>query len=348
MNLKAETFALEIRDLHHAFGATEILHAIDLKVKEGQILGLLGPSGCGKTTLLRCIAGFETITRGTIKMRDKLVTDGATYIAPEKRRVGVVFQDYALFPHLTVSENISFGIRHFSKKDREARVSELLGYVEMREHALKYPKELSGGQQQRVALARALAPSPEILLLDEPFSHLDPSLRDKMKREIKILLRKFSVTTIIVTHDQDEAFDLADEIALMMKGRIEQLAKPETLYDAPETKAVADFVGQSAYLKVDLESNGLLSTALGTLPHEGPLQSKTQVLLRPDDIKLDPSSPHKGEVIDQFFRGTHRILEVELSSGEVIQIKVKPCDSWMTDGKTVGLRLDLKTAPVLF
>ena len=249
---------LRVEQVTHRYGPTTILQGVSLTLNHSTIGCLLGPSGCGKTTLLRCIAGFEVIDNGTITLNEQLVSSRDHFVAPEKRRVGVVFQDYALFPHMTVAQNISFGIRHLPEPQRREKIRSLLHSVALDAYSDRYPSELSGGQQQRVALARALAPEPELLLLDEPFSNLDANLRDKMKRELKALLGLFSVTALIVTHNQDEAFDMADEIGVMSQGQIIQWGTSYDLYHKPRSLMVAEFLGISTFLEATVSDQGCL------------------------------------------------------------------------------------------
>jgi iron(III) transport system ATP-binding protein len=242
---------LHIRDLHHAYKDQKVLQGIDMTLKRGQIACLLGPSGCGKTTLLRCIAGFEVPESGAIAIAGEAVFEGRARLAtpPNKRKVGVVFQDYALFPHLSVEDNIAFGIRHLPLKARREKVKGLLNSVDMIAYAKKMPAELSGGQQQRVAIARALAPEPELLLLDEPFSNLDPGLKERMKHELLALLRFFGVTALMVTHNQDEAFDIADEIGVMADGKMLQWGSAYDLYTSHAPKLSLSFSVRAPFFR---------------------------------------------------------------------------------------------------
>ncbi len=213
---------LELRELRQAYDELEVVRGLSLKLERGAIGCLLGPSGCGKTTVLRCIAGFEPVTGGEIRLNGRLVSGPGVMVPPESRRIGMVFQDYALFPHLPVAENIGFGLHGVARGERARRVAELVDGVGLSGHAHKHPHELSGGQQQRVALARALAPQPELLLLDEPFSNLDVELRERLGQEVREIIRRTGTTAVLVTHDQQEAFAIADEIGIMREGRIEQ------------------------------------------------------------------------------------------------------------------------------
>src|SRR4029079_12769845 len=256
---------------------------------EGDILCLLGPSGCGKTTILRAIAGFEPVRSGQIFLSGRMVSSSSKTIPTEKRRVGMVSQEYALFPHLRVAENIAFGLRHLSRTERRCRVQEMLRLTDLEGLDRRYPHELSGGQQQRVDLSRALVQHPVLLLLDEPFSNLDPDMAGRMRQEVHALLRRMKTTTILVTHDHDEAFAMADRIAVLNQGVLEQMDAPEVIYHLPATRFVADFVGQADFLTGQIRQ-GMVHTELGEFPDtlnsaEG---STVVVMIRPDDIHLTP------------------------------------------------------------
>lgn len=331
---------LRISNIHHRYEATQVLQNISLEIAEHKITCLLGPSGCGKTTLLRCVAGFETLVSGEIYINQRLVSSRDTYVPPEQRRVGVVFQDYALFPHLTVGENIGFGIQKLKPKVRSARVKSLLDSVELEGYGNRYPGELSGGQQQRVALARALAPEPELLLLDEPFSHLDPHLRDKLKVELKSLLKYFAVTALFVTHNQDEAYDLADEVALMVNGEIIQRGSAETLFQNPVNADVAEFLGLSTQISVrDMQSEiGEIPNSLRTRVHDGNL------FLRANDIVIDSLGQVKAEITRIDFRGTHRIYYLTLASGLILHSLAKVNEENYPLGHQVALRFSVNAS----
>lgn len=284
-------------------------------VEQGEILSILGPSGCGKTTTLRLIAGFEKPDRGSIAIARKVVANESEWTPPEKRNVGMVFQDYALFPHLTVAQNIAFGLKD-SGMDGEKRVREVLDMVGLTGLGERYPHELSGGQQQRVALARALAPSPVVILLDEPFSNLDADMRSVVRKEVKRILRNTDSTAIFVTHDQEEAFEIADRVAVLNAGRIEQLDTPERIYHMPTTRFVADFVGQADFIEGTVEENGI-ETELGFIRCKVPLQpkSRVQVMIRPDDISFVESPDGRGRIVDRKFRGSENMYSILLKTG---------------------------------
>ncbi len=300
--------AIAVRDLTVAFDGTEVLHGVDLDVAEGAIVALLGPSGCGKTTLLRAIAGLERPTAGSVTVGDVTVSGPGAHVAPERRRVGMVFQDWALFPHLTVGGNVAFGLPRAER--RGPRVEAALEMVGLGGFADRMPSTLSGGQQQRVALARALAPEPSALLLDEPFSNLDTALRARVRSEVHELLHRVGITTVFVTHDQDEAFVLGDEVAVMSEGLVVQQAPPHRIYADPASAWVARFVGDANLVPgavldaaeaatVDLGATPegpVARTAVGDVPVRGPGSAdgavpqptgSVEVLLRPEDLYLE-------------------------------------------------------------
>ncbi|MCL6641737.1 MAG: ABC transporter ATP-binding protein [Candidatus Bipolaricaulota bacterium] len=280
------------------FPGAFVLGPISLSVERRELLAVLGPSGCGKTTLLRLIAGFERPDAGSLVIEGRIVAGRSQWVEPEDRQVGMVFQDYALFPHLTVAHNVSFGMRAPSPFTERARVRwergwvrELLQFVGLAGFEDRYPHELSGGEQQRVALARALAANPRVLLLDEPFSNLDADLRPKMRAELAILLHRINCTTIFVTHDQEEAFELADRVAVLNAGRLEQIDTPERLYREPATRFVAEFIGHADFLTGRARGN-CVETALGCFakPPSVPEGAIVAVMLRPEEIELSASS----------------------------------------------------------
>jgi iron(III) transport system ATP-binding protein len=279
------TTALDIRQLSKTFSDTAAVREASLVVRSGQMVSLLGPSGCGKTTLLRLVAGFEWPDGGMITIAGRTVAGDGYQVSPEARRVGMVFQEYALFPHLTVRENISFGLRG-SAKEKTVRTEQMLALVGLTGLDGRQPHELSGGQQQRVALARALAPSPDVLLLDEPFSNLDAALRTQVRAEVRSILKASGTTVIFVTHDQEEALSQADEVAVMFEGQIVQVAPPQQLYLEPLNRRVAAFVGEANFLVGEAHGRQV-RCAVGTLNTTTTAQGKVEVLLRPEVIHID-------------------------------------------------------------
>jgi iron(III) transport system ATP-binding protein len=289
---------------------------LSLAVEPGEVLALLGPSGCGKTTTLRLIAGFETPDAGAIQLRGTLVADPSHAVPPEARGVGVVFQDYALFPHLSVEANVAFGLTQLARPARARRVREALQLVGLTGLERRYPHELSGGQQQRVALARALAPAPALVLLDEPFSSLDADLRAAMREEIGRILRTTGTTALFVTHDQEEAFTLADRVGVLNAGRLEQLAPPYELYHHPATRFVAEFVGSADFLRAMVTEAGIVSE-LGTLarPADLPPGQAVDIMIRPDDIDFIPHPDGEVVIVGRQFRGAEHLYRLRLASG---------------------------------
>jgi iron(III) transport system ATP-binding protein len=292
---------------------------LTLELAKGEILALLGPSGCGKTTTLRLIAGFERPDTGTVGIGGRIMTDPMTFVPPEQREVGVVFQEYTLFPHLTVEANIAFGLQRLGAQHRNRRVKEMLEMVGLAPLARRYPHELSGGQQQRVALARALAPRPSILLLDEPFSNLDTDLRTQMLREVYSILRELGTTAIFITHDQAEAFTVADRVAVLNQGRLEQLGRPEEIYHLPATRFVAHFVGKANCLLGRVVAEGI-ETPLGIVPNTPgfPEGARVEVMVRPDQIELTPDPAGDAMVMFCRFRGADTLVVVQLPSGVIL------------------------------
>jgi iron(III) transport system ATP-binding protein len=338
---------LHIQDVSFTYTyGNEVCEHLTFSVDEGEIGCLLGPSGCGKTTILRLIAGFERPATGEIWVRDKLLADSSRSLPPEARHVGVVFQDYALFPHLTVARNIAFGLRGMATNAAAARVDELLTLVQLTTEAQKYPHEISGGQRQRVALARALAPRPALLLLDEPFSNLDVELRERLGLEVRDLLRKLATPALLVTHDQHEAFSIADKIGVMNRGRIEQWDTAYNLYHRPASRFVADFVGQGVLLRGKVLENGFIETELGAMrPTNMPFGSiaagrYADVLLRPDDILHDDLSASQAEVIHKAFRGAEILYTLKLASGASV-LSLVPSHHNHEIGQKIGIKLEI-------
>ncbi|WP_417750476.1 ABC transporter ATP-binding protein [Salinibaculum salinum] len=321
------TAVLELDGVTKEFGLEAAVEDLSLSVDDGELLTFLGPSGCGKTTTLRLIAGLTEPTTGTISIAGEPVAGDGTFVAPEDRDVGLVFQNFALFPHLDVAENIAFGIADWSKADREDRVDELLELVGLEDHREKMPSQLSGGQQQRVALARSLAPEPDVLLLDEPFSNLDIRLRVEMREEVREILKEAGVTAISVTHDQEEALSISDRVAIMNDGHLEQVGKPETVFENPESKFVASFLGRASFLTGRVRGD-IVETTLDTLSTEqinGPLSAydgaQIDVLVRPDDLEATPVEENlaDGHIVHRQYNGPNFVYRVELNDGGVVR-----------------------------
>lgn len=308
---------LQVKQVFSDYQGQEVLKGLDLTVEKGEIVALLGPSGCGKTTLLRAIAGLQAISRGSITINDRVVADDSCFITSEQRGVGMIFQDYALFPHLTVAENILFGVVTRDKSVRRARLQEMLSLVKLEGLAKRYPHELSGGQQQRVSIARALAYEPEVLLLDEPFSNIDAKVRREMMLEIRDILKKHNVSAVFVTHSKDEAFVFADKLALFNQGQIVQCGEAESLYSAPSDKYVADFLGTGNYLEAKVLDDHRIATAIGKIESESvlnlPIQSQVEVLLRPQHLLLKADPGGIGEVISRRFLGNICQYQVQVA-----------------------------------
>lgn len=345
---------LELTGIIQRYGSHTVVDGVSLTVERGTIACLLGPSGCGKTTLLRCIAGFEEIAAGEIRVAANTLSRAGMMLPPEQRQIGMVFQDYALFPHLTVTGNIGFGLRRLPQAQRKARVAELLATTGLTGQENKFPHELSGGQQQRVALARALAPRPQLILLDEPFSNLDVDLRERLSLEVREILKQQGITAVLVTHDQHEAFAMADEIGVMAQGRIQQWDTPYNLYHRPANRCVADFVGQGAFLPGRLVDPCCVEIELGCISVAQPIHraqdncqgqdvenvENIEILLRPDDIIHDDSSPLCAEVRHKAFRGAEILYTLRLGSGAEV-FSLVPSHHNHAIGEYIGIRLDV-------
>lgn len=337
------SIVLELDQVNVAYGEHAVIHALSFQLKTSDIGCLLGPSGCGKTTLLRAIAGFESLSDGWIYLDGKVVSRDGFTIAPERREIGMVFQDYALFPHLNVADNIGFGLRKLNAAQRRARVQELLDLIDLRDYPTLYPHQLSGGQQQRVALARALAPRPKMLLLDEPFSSMDVDLREGLAREVRNVLKQEGISALLVTHDQNEAFAMADQIGVLDQGRLQQWADGYTLYHQPANRFVADFIGQGVLIRGCVLNAHQVETEMGIIDGQIPPSCakgcQVDLLIRPDDIVYDKHAQLLGEVIDKAFRGAHYLYTLQLQSGvNVLSLMLSHHDYAL--GERVGIRLD--------
>jgi iron(III) transport system ATP-binding protein len=315
------------------FGSVRAVDGASLEVERGEFVALLGPSGCGKTTLLRLIAGFEAPDDGAVVIGEKVVA-GTAWVPPERRHVGMVFQDYALFPHLTVARNVGYGL---ARSRRDTRVRDALELVGLAGLGDRYPHELSGGQQQRVALARALAPEPSVVLLDEPWSNIDPVLRSSMRDDLAAILRAAGVTVLLVTHEQEEAFSLADRVALMRDGAVVQVGAPEEIYYDPATRWAGEFVGAANVLPGTL-ADGLVETLVGRFPApNGDEPGAVQVLVRPELLQLAVDSEGEGEVVCREFRGHDVFYRVRLPDGTTV-CSQRPSNESIPLGARVSLR----------
>ena len=324
---------LVIKQLALAYDKQPILSDLSLSLKHGEIGCLLGPSGSGKSSLLRAIAGFEAIQGGEIVVDGVCLSTSGFQVPPEQRHIGMVFQDYALFPHLTVAENIAFGLAAKPVASRQHRVTELLQLIGLAELSKRYPHQLSGGQQQRVALARALAPKPRLLLLDEPFSGLDAFLREQLAADVQRVLQSEQITALFVTHDQQEAFALADRVGVIFAGQLQQWAEPLTLYHQPATAQVAAFVGSGHWLAAEVDNNGLLHCALGCQPVEA-APGTYQLLVRPEDVRHDDQSTLQGQIVKRTFCGSYLTYQLALRDGQQISCQLEShhlhqCGEWI-------------------
>ncbi len=327
MNRTDPSLAVRLADVTKRFGDKVALDTVSLELDAGTMLALLGPSGCGKTTALRLIAGFERPDAGTVEVSGRRVASASSMVPPERRKIGLVFQDLALFPHLSTRDNVAYGIRRDA--DRAARTAELLELVGLSADAGRMPHELSGGMQQRVALARALAPRPDVLLLDEPFSSLDQAMRTQLRAEVRQILREARQSAIFVTHDQAEALTMADTVAVMTRGRILQVAPPELIYAEPATPYVATFVGVANLVPAEVR-DGIASTRFGRVPLIGRDDERPEghalCLLRPEHFGIEeaqdrPASPASWEVIDRRFSGSEILLELRAPDGERLWVE---------------------------
>ncbi len=334
---------LELIDVVRTFGARSAVNGLSFELERGAIGCLLGPSGCGKTTALRCIAGFESIDGGTIRAQGTVLAQRGRSLAPERRHIGMVFQDLALFPHLTVQQNIAFGLARLSRGECTRRVDELLEVVGLADRRAQYPHQLSGGEQQRVALARALAPKPDIVLLDEPFSSLDVELRERLSIEVRSVLKQLGATALLVTHDQQEAFAVADVVGVMRDGKLEQWAAPYDLYHRPASRFVADFIGQGVFLLGDVVSPNAVQTEVGLVQMNGGGEmrpgQRVDLLLRPDDVVHDDSSTLTAEICARAFRGAEFLYTLKLPSGARL-LSLVPSHHDHAIGEHIGIRIE--------
>ena len=325
---------ISVSDVTVRFNGTVALDGFTLDVPHGGLLTLVGPSGCGKTTALRVIAGFQDVISGTVTIRGTEILGPRVNVPPEKRHVGMVFQDYALFPHISVAENVGYGVRG---SDRGVRVGEVLELVGLTGYENRFPNELSGGEQQRVALARALAPEPDVVLLDEPFSNLDAPQRERMRRELKKIIRAAKVTAILVTHDQAEALAIADVVAVMRAGRVVQTGEPGEVYRSPVDPWVAGFLGDAVMFDGTV-SNGSIETTIGDIESDLADGTSVNVMVRPEWIQPTPSPSGNGVVTDTEFYGHDQRVEIAMPGGPTVEALV-PSRQEIHVGDTVSLEI---------
>ena len=341
---------LEVKQLDFAYGRNQILFEFDFSLEESQIGCLLGPSGCGKTTVLRAIAGFENPTKGEIVLNGNKLNGSKIFVEPEKRQIGMVFQDIALFPHLSVESNIQFGIRSLPQNQRDKRSNELLDLVGMSQFKKTYPHELSGGQQQRIALARAIAPKPSLLLMDEPLSSLDEELREQLAREIRLILQQEKISAILVTHDQNEAFAVGDHICVMHQGRVQQNDSAYNLYHRPLNRFVAEFIGEGALLPGVVADEDTITTDLGeikgNLPESCKHQDNVDVLIRPENVILGDDKENRAVITECYFRGSGYLYSLKTSGG-VELLSLIPGSEALQINQSISVRLQIER-PVVF
>jgi iron(III) transport system ATP-binding protein len=349
--------ALEVRNLVKKFhGASQsAVNDISFELGEGEILALVGPSGCGKTTILRLVAGLERPDSGSICLNNRIVASDSVFVPPERRGVGMVFQDYALFPHLSVYDNVAFGLR--GKKPAEIRtiVGEMLHMVGLLSFSKRYLHELSGGERQRVALARALAPRPVLVLMDEPFSSLDADLRADVREHVRGILKSMQATVVFVTHEQEEALYMGDRLAVLQKGRLEQIGSPEEIFHDSRTRFVAEFMGDSDFLPGKIVPGGIQPrSACSNNPVDAPVSSPVEVALRADDVDFYPNGEGNSVIIERFFRGAYNLYRLRLDSGTILHAfgehtKIVPVGMRVRTAITLNIRclfFELRRDPI--
>lgn len=335
---------LSVTDLVCEHPPHRVVDELSFSLAPGEIGCLLGPSGCGKTTTLRAIAGLQRLQSGEINLANRQLSGQRLHVAPEKRGLGMVFQEYALFPHMTVAKNIDFGLRGRAI-NKQQRVGDMLALVGLSGMGDRYPEALSGGQQQRVALARALAPNPQVLLLDEPFSNLDVELRERLSNEVHEILKSASVTALLVTHEQQEAFAMADKVGVMQAGRIVQWDTPYNVYHQPATRFVADFIGKGRFLRGEVVSAHEINTSIGRLRTREALTGQAvagqpvDVLLRPDDVVFNPTGELQAQVVKRAFKGAEILYTLKLESGDEV-LSLFPSHENHAEGDTVRVSTD--------
>ncbi|MDQ3287503.1 MAG: ABC transporter ATP-binding protein [Pseudomonadota bacterium] len=334
---------LELHDVAVGYGNLPVLEQASLVLEDGQIGCLLGPSAAGKTTLLRAVAGFEPLLSGRIIAAGQVLAGDGIHLAPENRRIGMVFQDHALLPHLSVLDNVRFGLFRQPRAQALQRAHDMLDLVGLSGTADRHPHQISGGQQQRVALARALAPQPRLVLLDEPFSSLDPDLRERLALEVRTALKAAGVAALMVTHSQIEAFAMADRVGVIGQGRLQQWSNSYDLYHRPRTRFVADFVGEGTFLPARVCGPMLIATPFGDAKARNinaPTGTELTLLLRPDDVVHDDDAPLKAEIIQRHFRGAEFLYALRLDSGDVV-LSLVPSHHDHAIGQKIGIRMEL-------
>jgi iron(III) transport system ATP-binding protein len=329
---------IRLMGVSKSFGATRAVRDVTLSIERGELMAVLGPSGCGKTTLLRLIAGFEAPDAGCVNVGEDTVAGPGRFVPPEKRRVGMVFQDYALFPHLTVEANVAFGLSRRSRDERASLTRRTLELVGLQHKASCHPQELSGGERQRVALARALAPEPELVLLDEPFSSLDATLRAGLRREVELILREAEATALLVTHDQEEALSLADRLAVMREGSIVQVGAPEEVYGRPASRWAAQFVGEVNVLAGVARGDGV-ETELGRFDLRAPARGTVHVAVRPEQLELSARHDGNAEVVAREFRGHDVLYRLRHEGGRTVLVQLPSLELY-----EVGARVYVRPA----
>ena len=332
--MRADDVVLRCQGLAKRFGSAVGVEGFDLEVSRGDLVALLGPSGCGKTTALRLIAGLEHPDAGTVQVMGRTVAGSGTWVPPERRRVGMVFQEWALFPHLDVAANVAFGL----DGDPGGRVHELLSLAQLEGLAHRMPHELSGGQQQRVALARALAPAPDLLLLDEPFSNLDAQLRSEVREEVRTVLAATGTTAVFVTHDQEEALSIADRVAVMVEGRVRQAGSPFEVYTAPSDARVARLVGQANLMPAEV-IDGVVHSPLGDLPAAGMADGPCEVLIRPESVDVRADDEGIAEVVHVEFFGHDQLVRCAFPQGPEVHVRLIGPHPDLVAGARVTLRV---------
>ncbi|MBT9173379.1 MAG: Spermidine/putrescine import ATP-binding protein PotA [Syntrophomonadaceae bacterium] len=323
------------------FSSARAVFQLTVGIGKGEFFSLLGPSGCGKTTTLRLIAGLERPDQGAVSIGGEVVASADTWVSPEKRGIGIVFQDYALFPHMTVGQNVAFGLKGCGRAQAKSRVEELLELTGLAGLAGRYPHELSGGQRQRVALARSLAPRPSVILLDEPFSNLDADLREELRRETKRILKEQGATTILVTHDQEEAFSLSDRVGVLQGGTLEQLGSPAEIYHRPASRFVADFVGKADFIDGTVE-DGTVRSTFGSFPLDdsaGIGTKQVELMVRPDDVSFVPDAAGQATVTEARFLGASVLYQLQFTDGRAIH-SIRPSAEVTPVGSRVSVKVD--------